>query len=147
MKRMIGIIISTAALLFSVVPFAFADELHWGFKKATDGNQIEISSELENMLAKYDAIYRGDPQSKTIYLTFDNGYENGFTERILDALKEENVPATFFLTGHYVTSASDLVKRMVKDGHIIGNHSDKHPNMARLSEQQMVTECKTSTKS
>ena len=140
MKRMIGIIISTAVLLFSIVPFAFADELHWGFKKATDGNQIEISSELENMLAKYDAIYRGDPQSKTIYLTFDNGYENGFTERILDALKEENVPATFFLTGHYVTSASDLVKRMVKDGHIIGNHSDKHPNMARLSEAQMVTE-------
>ena len=56
MKKMTGIIISTAILVFSVVSFAFADELHWGFKKATDGNQIEISTELENMLAKYDAI-------------------------------------------------------------------------------------------
>ncbi|MFF5996690.1 polysaccharide deacetylase family protein [Lysinibacillus sp. KU-BSD001] len=142
MKKTIGLAVSITIILFSIVSFAFADELHWGFKKASGGAQIEIGSELENMLTKYDAIYRGDPESKTIYLTFDNGYENGFTERILDALKEEDVPATFFLTGHYVTSASDLVKRMVKDGHIIGNHSDKHPNMARLSEEQMVTEWK-----
>ena len=82
--------------------------------------KLKLAAKLQTAAAqKYDAIYRGDPQAKTIYLTFDNGYENGFTERILDALKEEDVPATFFLTGHYVTSASDLVKRMVKDGHII----------------------------
>lgn len=140
MKKIIGIFVSIGIILFSVLSYAFADELHWGFKKATGGEQIEIGSELENMLKKHNAIYRGDPQAKTIYLTFDNGYENGFTESILDTLKAEEVPATFFLTGHYVTSASDLVKRMVDDGHIIGNHSDKHPNMARLSESEMVTE-------
>ncbi len=140
MKKIVGLIVSVTIIFFSVISFAVADELHWGFKKASGGEQIEISSELENMLKKHNSIYRGDPQSKTIYLTFDNGYENGFTESILDTLKAEKAPATFFLTGHYVTSASDLVKRMVDDGHIIGNHSDKHPNMARLSADQMVTE-------
>ena len=80
---------------------------------------------------------------KLIYLTFDNGYENGFTESILNALREEEAPATFFLTGHYLTSATDLVKTMVKDGHIIGNHSDGHPNMARLSANQMQDRMET----
>lgn len=140
MKKVIGITLSLSVMLFITWAFVQAEELHWGFKKAQNGEQIDIPTELNNMLTKYDAIYRGDPEQKTVYLTFDNGYENGYTEQILNTLKEEKITATFFLTGHYVTSASDLVKRMVEDGHTIGNHSDKHPNMAQLSEQQIVTE-------
>lgn len=140
MKQAIGITVSIALMLFASWAFVFADELHWGFKKSTNGEQIDIPTELNQILTKYDTIYRGDPTKKIIYLTFDNGYENGYTEQILNTLKKEQVPATFFLTGHYVTSASELVKRMVEDGHTIGNHSDKHPNMARLSEKQMLTE-------
>ena len=117
-----------------------AEEYHWGFKKAQNGVPTDVGSELESLLNQYGAIYKGKPDNKVIYLTFDNGYENGFTESILDTLQKEQAPATFFLTGHYLESASDLVKRMVKDGHTIGNHSYGHPNMARLSANDMKEE-------
>src|SRR5699024_12309635 len=70
---------------------------------------------------------------KDIYLTFDNGYEAGYTTDILDILLEEDVPATFFVTGHYVEQEPKLIKRMVEDGHIIGNHSYHHPDLDRKS--------------
>lgn len=117
-----------------------AKEYHWGFSKSKDGNPPDAGAELDAIMNKYGAFYKGDSNEKVIYLTFDNGFEAGYTEGILDTLKKENVPATFFLVGHYLTSAPDLVKRMIKDGHIIGNHSNKHPNMAQLSESQMVDE-------
>lgn len=62
-----------------------------------------------------------------IYLTFDQGYENGCTETILDTLKEKQVPAVFFVTGHYVNSCPELIRRMIDEGHTIGNHSYSHP--------------------
>ncbi|MBB5148303.1 MULTISPECIES: delta-lactam-biosynthetic de-N-acetylase [Ureibacillus] len=128
-------------LLFSIpAPQAFAKEYHWGFTKSKNGNPPDVGAEFEGLLKNYGAFYRGNPEKKVIYLTFDNGFEAGYTEKILDTLKKEDVKATFFLTGHYLTSASDLVKRMVKDGHTIGNHSDKHPNMARLSREGMLRE-------
>lgn len=117
-----------------------AEEYHWGFKKSQNGTPTEAGPELEQLLQKHGAIYKGKPDQKIVYLTFDNGYENGFTESILDTLKKEQAPATFFLTGHYLVSASDLVKRMVTDGHTIGNHSYGHPNMARLSPTEMKEE-------
>lgn len=136
-------LITILAISFILLPTsALAKEYSWGFKKSTNGQPVDIGGELENVVKKYDAIYKGKPDKKVIYLTFDNGFENGYTESILDTLKKENVPATFFLTGHYVKSATDLVKRMIKDGHIIGNHSYGHPNMARLSEEKMVEEWK-----
>lgn len=119
---------------------AQAAEYHWGFKRSTNNEPAQAGTELDTLLSKYGAIYKGKPDEKIAYLSFDNGYENGFTESILDTLAAENVPATFFLTGHYLTSATDLVKRMVADGHTIGNHSYDHPNMARLSDSEMVNE-------
>jgi peptidoglycan-N-acetylmuramic acid deacetylase len=139
-KKIIGLL-ALLLIPISIVAVALPNsEMSWGFKKSTDAQPIEMDSKTKEMLAKYDAIYEGDTSKKTIYFTFDNGYENGYTESILDTLKKHDINATFFLTGHYVDSASDLVKRMVKDGHIIGNHSDKHPNMAKLSEQELVKE-------
>lgn len=142
-------IISTILIIITVtVAFVFnpsvamAKEYSWGFKKSTNGQPVDVGGELESVLKKHDSLYKGKADKKVIYLTFDNGFENGYTESILDTLKQENVPATFFLTGHYVKSATDLVKRMVDDGHIIGNHSYGHPNMARLSEEEMVKEWK-----
>lgn len=126
-------------LLFN--PYAAeADEFHWGFKKATDGIPPDAGEALNQLLDRYGALYKGRPDAKVAYLTFDNGYENGYTESILNTLKKENVPATFFLTGHYVKSATPLVKRMIADGHGIGNHSYGHPNMANLSEARMKEE-------
>ena len=86
-------------------------------------------------LAKYDAVYLGDTAEKVIYLTFDAGYENGCTEKILDTLKKHEVPAAFFLVGNYIEKNADLVRRMVEDGHIVGNHTMHHPDMSKLSDK------------
>ena len=81
---------------------------------------------------RYNSYYVAPTDEKVIYLTFDAGYENGNTEKILDALKKHNAPATFFLVGHYIESSPDLVKRMVAEGHIVGNHTMHHPNMSKI---------------
>ncbi|MEK4230762.1 polysaccharide deacetylase family protein [Solibacillus sp. FSL H8-0538] len=137
-----GAVIILFALVLSTITYARADEYHWGFKRSTDGTPAEAGAQLDGMLNQYGAIYKGSTDNKIAYLTFDNGYENGFTESILNTLKDEQVPATFFLTGHYLTSATDLTKRMIADGHTIGNHSYGHPNMARLSDAEIIAEWK-----
>ncbi|MER2108462.1 MAG: polysaccharide deacetylase family protein [Solibacillus sp.] len=139
-KHIYGIVLLLCIVVISTITYARDTEYHWGFKRSTDNVPAEAGGELDSLLAKYGAIYKGRPDQKIAYLTFDNGYENGFTESILNTLRDEEVPATFFLTGHYVKSAPDLVKQMVKDGHIIGNHSYGHPNMARLSAAEMKKE-------
>ncbi|MEQ6356663.1 polysaccharide deacetylase family protein [Lysinibacillus sp. M3] len=145
-QHIVGSVIATfiiaAAISFNPFSASGSDEYNWGFKRAKNGEQAEAGAQLDQIVEKYDAIYKGKPDNKVAYLTFDNGYENGFTESILDTLKKENAPATFFLTGHYLESAPDLVKRMVKDGHMIGNHSYGHPNMARLTPDGMRKEWK-----
>jgi peptidoglycan-N-acetylmuramic acid deacetylase len=114
--------------------------IHWGFKKAKDEKPAEAGKEWDELLEKYDAFYKGDPEKKVIYLTFDNGYENGYTEKFLDVLKKEKVPAAFFVTGHYLESQPDLVKRMAKEGHIIGNHSYYHPDLTKVDDERVKRE-------
>lgn len=84
-------------------------------------------------LKKYDATFMGDSQAKKIWLTFDAGYENGYTAKILDVLKEKDVTATFFLVGHYLKTEPELVKRMVAEGHTVANHTSTHPDMSKLT--------------
>jgi peptidoglycan-N-acetylmuramic acid deacetylase len=112
----------------------------WGFQKSRNEVPAEAGTAYDELLKKYGAFYKGSPEKKNIYLTFDNGYENGFTEKVLDVLKKEKVPATFFVTGHYLLSAEDLVKRMVKEGHIIGNHSWHHPDFTTTTDQRIKEE-------
>lgn len=114
--------------------------IHWGFKKGSDGQQAEAGRELDKLLADHGAFYKGSAKEKVLYLTFDNGYENGYTKSVLDTLKKENVPAAFFITGHYLKSAPDLVKRMNKEGHIIGNHSWHHPDLTQVSDEKLKEE-------
>ena len=82
-------------------------------------------------------------EKKYVYLTFDLGYEAGYTEKILDALKENNVQGTFFITAHYVNSASDILKRMIDEGHIVGNHTVNHKSMPGLSDDEIKSEVMT----
>ncbi|MEA1960951.1 MAG: delta-lactam-biosynthetic de-N-acetylase [Bacillota bacterium] len=84
-------------------------------------------------LQKYDAYFTGPTTQKVIFLTFDEGYENGYTPQILDTLKRHQVPACFFVTEPYITSNPELIKRMVKEGHIVGNHSKTHPSMPSVT--------------
>lgn len=106
---------------------------NWGLGFGQEGTKPtgNVSSEE---LAKYNAFYVGDGEEKIIYLTFDCGYENGNTEPILDALKKHNVKATFFVVGHFLESAPDIVKRMVEDGHTVGNHTYHHPDMSKIAD-------------
>jgi len=114
---------------------------HFGFKRSSNGSLPSIEQEgFKPILQKYGAIFLGDTSRKELYLTFDNGYENGYTARILDVLKEKRVPATFFVTGHYVKTQPELLKRMVEEGHLIGNHSWSHPDMTTLTDDQIFSE-------
>ncbi|AXI08395.1 delta-lactam-biosynthetic de-N-acetylase [Oceanobacillus zhaokaii] len=114
----------------------------WGYMKNNEHKTPEIGK-YQEMLAKYGAYYVDHSGDKVVYLTFDNGYENGFTSDILDVLKKESVPATFFVTGHYVKTEPDLIKRMVNEGHIIGNHSYHHPDLTILTKEAMKKELET----
>ncbi|WP_342598990.1 polysaccharide deacetylase family protein [Psychrobacillus sp. FSL H8-0483] len=141
--HIVGIVLAALIISigFSYQPFsAQGKEIHWGLKRATNEKQAEAGAELDALLEKHGAIYKGPADKKVLYLTFDNGYENGYTESILDTLKAEKIRATFFLTGHYLESATPLVKRMIEDGHQIGNHSYGHPNLARLSKDEIKKE-------
>lgn len=108
----------------------------WGFKKEA-GKKPAISKDTINLFSKYSAIYAGT-REKTLYLTFDEGYENGYTAPILDVLKENNVPAAFFITGPYLKKQQDLVMRMVNEGHIVGNHTVNHPSMPSVTDDKKL---------
>ena len=95
---------------------------NWGLSFQVEGEPPE-GNVSAGQLRQWDAYYLGDTAQKTIYLTFDAGYENGFTSAILDALKKHNAPACFFVVGNYIDSAPELVLRMVQEGHIVGNHT------------------------
>lgn len=114
--------------------------IHWGFKKSKNHEPASAGEEYDQLLAKYGSFYIGDTAKKDIYLTFDNGYENGYTEKVLDVLKKKKVPATFFVTGHYLKDQPELVKRMAKEGHIVGNHSWYHPDLTRVSDERLKKE-------
>ena len=92
------------------------------------------------ILNKYHGIALGNQEKPYLYLTFDLGYEAGYTEKILDVLKENNVTATFFITGHYVNTAEELVQRMIDEGHIVGNHTVNHKSMPSLSKEEITKE-------
>lgn len=119
------------------------DAYGWGFVKKP-GAFPEFTAGQIDMMEKYSCIYEGNKEEKCLYLTFDEGYENGYTASILDTLKEKGVKAAFFITGPYLDTNFDLIKRMLDEGHIVGNHTVRHPNMPSLGTaeamQQEITE-------
>ena len=106
----------------------------WGLSFQTEGLPPTGPAGTKQ-LEQYDAAYLGDTDEKIIYLTFDSGYENGSTAQILDVLKKHNAPAAFFLVGNYIERNADLVRRMVEEGHIVGNHTMHHFDMSKLADQ------------
>lgn len=106
----------------------------WGLSFQTEG-QAPVGPAGVDELKRYDAAYVGDSGEQVLYLTFDAGYENGCTEKILDVLKAHEVTASFFLVGDYLERNPDLVRRMAEEGHIVGNHTMNHPDMSKLSDQ------------
>lgn len=110
------------------------------FGASKDGVPHEISVNNQKFYEKYGAKCLDTSGEKVIYLTFDCGYENGCTEKILDTLKEKNVTAAFFVTLPNVKDNPQIIARMINEGHIVGNHSDTHPNFSTINRTQMVKE-------
>ena len=115
-------------------------KIEWGIKRGNNHEQPDLGKRNKEVIKKYNGMAMGNAENKYIYVTFDLGYEAGYTESILNTLKENNVPATFFITAHYVNTASDLVQRMINEGHIIGNHTVNHKSMPGLSKDKLTEE-------
>ncbi len=139
-KRWVAVIAVCTAVLVCV-PYLLtrntaldAASSNWGLGFHENGKTPTGNADAA-FLAKYHAYYVGDTDEKVIYLTFDAGYENGYTAPILDALKKHKVPATFFLVKNYLDTAPELVKRMAAEGHTVANHTASHPDMSRIADK------------
>ena len=138
--KLINIALITAIL---VIPsqFANAQDVSWGIPKTSAGEvQPYPGAEYDEIVRENDAYYIGRAEENAVYLTFDCGYENGNLPTILDALKKAQVPALFFLTGHFMESEPQLVQRMVDEGHLVGNHTYDHPNLTTVSKERFMNE-------
>lgn len=115
-------------------------KIEWGIKRGKDHAQPDLGAENLGIINKLNGMAMGNKDKKYIYLTFDIGFEAGYTSKILDILKENNVPAAFFITGQYVKTSEDLLKRMVSEGHTIGNHTVNHICMPTSSIEKVKEE-------
>ncbi len=147
-RRSVGILLLFAAAFFAgtalgkltspiVLPASSnvipaSAEGNWGLSFQEEGQPPAANASFEE-LKQYDAYYAQDTDEKVLYLTFDAGYENGNTEPILDTLKKHDVQAAFFVVGTYIESEPELIKRMVAEGHMVGNHTYHHPDMSSIS--------------
>lgn len=121
--------------------FAYDNKKYnWSYKPAPTHTPADTEPHYKEMLEASDSYFLGETNEKSLYLTFDNGYENGYTEKVLDTLAEKGVPGAFFVTGHYLKTAGELVKRMVNEGHIVGNHSFHHPSLPAVNDEKLTEE-------
>lgn len=118
-------------------------KIEFGIKRDNNHGQPDIGAENKRIIEKFNGIVLGSKDSKNIYLTFDVGYEGGFTDKILDILKENNVKAAFFITGQYVKTSENTIKRMIDEGHIVGNHTVNHPSLPSCSDEKIEEEIMT----
>lgn len=109
-----------------------AQSTGWGLSFQEEGKRPAGNASIDD-LKQYNAYYASDTDQEIIYLTFDAGYENGNTTAILDALKKHQAPAVFFVVGNFIKDNHDLIRRILAEGHIIGNHTMTHPDLPQIS--------------
>lgn len=112
-----------------------AQSTGWGLSFQEEGKRPAGNASIDD-LKQYNAYYASDTDQKIIYLTFDAGYENGNTPAILDALKKHQAPAVFFVVGNFIKDNPDLIRRILAEGHIIGNHTMTHPDLPQISSME-----------
>ena len=127
-------VITAAAVAFGVFSSSALPTGSWGLSFRQEG-AAPIGNAGMDQLQRYDAAYLGDTTQQVLYLTFDAGYENGCTEKILDTLKQHEIKAAFFLVGNYIQRNADLVRRMTEEGHIVCNHTMHHYDMSKLTDK------------
>ena len=138
-KKDFWLIICTVVLAMTLVVVTFVRSalptVSWGLSFHHSGTTPEGPASADR-LGQYNAVYAGSPEEPVLYLTFDAGYENGHTEKILDPLKKHDVKAAFYRVGNYLQKNADLVRRMVDEGLIVGNHTMPHPDMSAISDPE-----------
>lgn len=148
LKKLIGSLAAVfmiAAAIFSGVKITDGGSVstsadgNWGLSFQEEG-KAPVGNATAEYLAKYNGCYAGDGKERVLYLTFDAGYENGYTANILDVLKKHDVKAAFFLVGNYIETSPELVKRMVREGHLVGNHTYTHPDMSEIASEEAFRE-------
>jgi peptidoglycan-N-acetylmuramic acid deacetylase len=144
-KRTIFVV---SLLLLSLTQMALASQanelsneiLAWGFRRGENHAQPVLDSKSLQVINKFNGIAMGNDKDKYVYLTFDCGYEAGYTESIIDTLSENDVTAAFFITGHYLNTAEDLVRKMIENGNIVGNHTVNHKCLPNLTDDEIKDE-------
>lgn len=116
------------------------EKICWGIKRNSKHEQPDVGTQNKEILEANNGICLGNSEKPYIYLTFDAGYEAGYTSEILKVLKENEVIATFFITAHYLNSQEDLVKQMINEGHIVGNHTVNHKSQPSLTDEEIESE-------
>ena len=143
--------IAFSLLIMAIVIFQFTilakasqtisiEFISWGLKRSNNHEPPILDTSSLEILNKYNGLSLGNQEKPYLYLTFDMGYEAGYTEKILDVLEKNKVKAVFFITGHYLNSEPDLVKRMIEEGHTVGNHTVNHKSLPSLSENEIEKE-------
>ena len=151
LKNIMILMVIVAISIFSIIDIYMNEDaqtnstlsnkkIEWGIKRNDNHEQPDVGNENKKILEENNGICLGDKEEKNIYLTFDEGYEAGYTSEFLKILKDNDVKATFFLTAHYVNTQEELVKQMIDEGHIIGNHTVNHKSMPSLSEEEIKKE-------
>ena len=162
MNRIINVIVVIAFLVFVVMiifaasiggnsPVIIAStskvlstkKIGWGIKRADNHEQPDLGAENKKIIDEFEGYAMGNKDKPYIYLTFDVGYEGGYTSKILDVLKENDVKALFFVTGQFVKTSEDLAKRMIDEWHTLGNHTSKHKTMPDISEEEIKEDVMT----
>ena len=134
------VVVNNNQTISTSVSVANSKVIGWGIKRANNNMQPDVGADNRKMLEENGGICLGKDTEKVIYLTFDEGYEAGYTEKILKTLKENDIKATFFITAHYLNTHPELVKRMIEEGHDVGNHTVNHKSMPEITEAEIKKE-------
>ncbi|MCX7748428.1 MAG: polysaccharide deacetylase family protein [Clostridia bacterium] len=125
---------------FKALAFLDTKKHGWGVGINKQQKPPYVSQQTKKLILQHDAVYLGDTTKKELYLTFDEGYENGYTPMILDTLKENDVKAIFFVTAPYFRKHPELVRRMIDEGHLIGSHTITHPSLPEIPDESLEKE-------
>ncbi|SHO53800.1 polysaccharide deacetylase family protein [Anaerocolumna xylanovorans] len=142
LSLLLAVILLLTAYPFKTYAALSTTARDWYYTKSQNHKTPVVSGNIKDMLKKYNAYYVDDTKEKVIYLTFDLGYENGYTDDILDILKEHDIKAAFFVCKAFIDQNPDGLKRMLEEGHVVGNHTVNHISFYKLSQSKLKSELK-----
>lgn len=149
MKKMISALLTvvlTGKIAFAQAPYSYLSDydnkkIAYGVGNDTDSMNRPLGAiSAQKQYGNMNSLFIGEAENKRLWLTFDEGYENGYTEKILDTLASKGAKATFFITQDYAEKNPGLIKRMIAEGHTVGNHSYSHPSLPECSNEDLYNE-------